>query len=73
MQFSTDELRMISLSAPILLKMLKGRESRIIMRIHGEFRAGKENQLPAIAELSCVRDQIHEIEQAINQLQTRKE
>lgn len=73
MELSPDEVRIISLSAPMLLKMLKAREERTILRIYGEFRSGKENQLSSIAELACVRDQINEIQSIMRLNEASKE
>lgn len=63
--FHPDELRLVVLSAPAILKMLKAREDRVINRMYGEFRAGKTEQLASLAELACLRDMIHEIESAV--------
>lgn len=63
-----DELRIIAMSAPLWLRMLRTREERIIRRMYGDFRNGKTDHLTAIAELACVRDQIFEIEAAVRQL-----
>lgn len=72
-QFTPDELRMLGQCAPILLMMLKSREERIIARMYGEFRNGKTDHLAALAELACVRDQIHEIKAALGQLKGVKD
>lgn len=58
---SPDETRILGLSTPIIIRMLRAKEERIIARIYGEFRNGKTDHLTAIAELACVRDLIHEI------------
>lgn len=63
--FTDDELRMIGVGGPLWLKMLRAREARLISRMHGEFRNGKIDQLPFIAELAVLRDIIHEIESAL--------
>lgn len=73
MTFNTDELRIIAMSSGVWIRMLEDRSKRILDRIHGEFRAGKTDHLAALAELACVRDQIHEITAAIKQLEARKE
>lgn len=65
MNFSEDELRVLGLCAPTILRMLKAREEKIIARMYGEFRNGKIDHLASLAELACVRDQIHEINAAL--------
>ncbi len=71
-KWSTDEIRIVALSAPLLIKMLKDREERCIARMYGEFRNGKVEQLPNLAELSCIRDIVHEIETAQRALAKEK-
>jgi hypothetical protein len=73
MTFTDDELRMLGLCAPVILRMFKAREDRIISRMYGEFRNGKVDHLTAIAELACVRDQIHEIQSALARNEKGKE
>lgn len=68
MILTDDEIRMVSLCAPVLMRMLKAREDRIVLRIYGEFRNGRTDYVAAVAELACVRDQIHEINSVLNQL-----
>lgn len=65
MNLSPDELRMLALCAPTILRMLKSKEDRIITRMYGEFRNGKTEQLTALAELACMRDLQHEIQSAL--------
>jgi hypothetical protein len=67
-----DELRIIGMSGPAWIRMLRAREERILARIYGEFRNGKYEHLTALAEFACVREQIGEIESAIRQLQQEK-
>lgn len=62
---TNDEIRMLGHAAPILIKMLRAREERIITRIYGEFRNGKTDHLASLAEIACIRDQIHEINAAL--------
>lgn len=73
MNYSVEELRMISMAAPVWLKMLKTREDRVISKMYGEFRNGKVDHLCSLAELACVRDQMHEINAALSQLSNYKE
>lgn len=71
-QFTPDELRLIAHAAPQMIRMLRAREERVIQRMYGEFRAGKENQLSALAELACVRDQIAEIQSVLRQNEAQR-
>lgn len=66
-QLSQEEIHIIGLCAPSLLKLLRTREERILKKIHGEFRSGKHDQLTALAEFCSVRDQIAEIESVLRQ------
>ena len=61
------DIRLIGLSAPVLLKLLRAREARLLGGIYGQFRAGKLDQTTALAEWASVRDQIHEIESVLRQ------
>lgn len=64
----TDEdIRILGFAAPVVLRMLRTREERIISRMYGEFRNGKTDHLSSIAELACIRDQINEINTALVQ------
>lgn len=72
MTFTPDELRIIGISGPTWIRMLESREQRLISRIYGEFRNGKTDHLATLAELACVKDQIHEIKTAINQNNQQK-
>lgn len=73
MTFHVEELRVIAQASPVLLRMLREREERIINKMYGEFRNGTRDFLCAMAELACVRDQISEIKSAMNQLNGIKE
>lgn len=67
-----EEIKLLGLCAPTILKMLKSREERVISRMYGEFRNGKTDHLTSLAELACVRDQIHEINAALGRLEQEK-
>lgn len=73
MTFTPDDLRLIALSHTVFIRMLRAREERICARMYGDFRNGKTEHLASIAELACVRDQIHEITNAVKQLENTKE
>ena len=68
-----DEVRILGVSAPILLRMLKEREERLITRMYGDFRAGKLDQVAALAELACIRELSREINHALETLQQEKQ
>lgn len=69
---TNDEIRVLGLCAPVIIRMLKSREERVISRIYGEFRNGKTDHLSSLAELACIRDQIHEINAAIGRMEQEK-
>lgn len=72
MNFTADELRLIGVAGPTLIRFFKSREIRIVDRMYGEFRNGKVDHLTSLAELACVRDITNEITNALKQLE-RKE
>ncbi len=73
MTHTIDELRLIAVSGPAWLRLLSAREQRILAKMYGEFKNGNHDQLTLLAEFASVRDQIHEIHQAINQYASRSE
>lgn len=56
-----DELRILAMAEPVILKMLRQREERILLALYGEFRNGNKNLGERVAEFVCVRDQINEL------------
>lgn len=62
---SPEEIHILGLSAPILLKMLIARKERILNGIYGEFKNGKQDHLMQLAAFCCVQDQINEIINAL--------
>lgn len=68
-----DELRIIGMAGPQFIRMLRKREENIVAKMYGEFRNGRTDFLAGMAELACVRDQIHEIETAIKGLAKEKQ
>ena len=66
MQFDRDELKIIGISSSVWMKLLQDREEKILRKMYGEFRAGKTDMLPLIAEFCVIRDQKHEIKTALN-------
>lgn len=68
-RLTADELRIIGMSGPAWIRMLRAREERILQKIYGEFRNGKFEHVAALAEFACVRDQINEITNAIKALE----
>ena len=67
MTFQPDEIQILGLSAPIVLKMLKGKEEQILQRIYGEFRNGKDDQRIALAEFACIRGLTNDIQSVLRQ------
>lgn len=72
-QLSAEEIHVIGLTAPMLIKMLRTREERILKRIYGEFQNGKHDHLISLAEWVSVRSQIHEIETVLKADQNQQE
>ncbi len=70
---SADELRLVALCAPQLLKLLEAREERILNRIYGEWRSGKTKHLASLAEWVSVRDQLSEIKTALRNNNEKEE
>lgn len=73
MTLTPDEIRIIGLSAPMLLKLLQRREERILNKIYGEWRAGKTEFTAALAEWASVRDQINEINSVLKAHDNKEE
>lgn len=73
MILSPQEIHIMGLSAPVLLKMLHAKEDRILARIYGEFKNGKHEQMMALAEFACVRDMINEINSVLRQHEKHEE
>lgn len=61
---TNDELRILTAYAPVLLKLLRNREGRILAQIYSEFRSGKLELTAKLAEYCSIRDQITEITNA---------
>lgn len=73
MQFSPDDLRLISVAQSVWLRMLAAREETILKRIVSEFHNGRTDFLALIAEFATVRGQTNEIQSALRQLENSKE
>lgn len=65
--YDETEIKLLGLSAPALMKMLRSKEQRILGSMYGEFKSGKTDFVARLAEWVCVRDQIHEIESVLRQ------
>ncbi len=73
MKFADDEMRIVSLSAPVWLKMLADRERKVLNKIHGLFRNGKiEECTPELASFCEIREQISEITNALREQETKE-
>lgn len=68
-----DEVRLLGLAAPQILKMLEAREVRLANAIHGNFKNGKHDQTVALAEWISVREQINEIKSVLQQHEKQEE
>lgn len=73
MTLAPDEIHILGHSAPVLLRMLRAREERILSGIYGEFKNGKQEHTMALAAFACVRDQINEITSALRQHEAQQE
>jgi hypothetical protein len=73
MTHTLDELRLIHVSGPAWLRLLRAREERILAKLYGEFKNGNHDQLTTLAEFASVRDQINEINAALKQYENQKE
>lgn len=69
--FQPDELKIISISAPIWLKLLRDRETRILNRLYGDYRNGKKDFLENVAEYALIREQILEITNSLKQYENQ--
>lgn len=70
MHFQSDEIKLLGLSAPIILKMLRSREERILKQLLGDFRAGKTDFLSRVTEFVTVREQINELTTVLSTQET---
>jgi hypothetical protein len=68
-----EEIRLLGISAPVLLRLLRKREDRILNKIYGEFTTGKHDQLTNLAEWVSVRSQIHEMNSALRNNEDQEE
>lgn len=68
-----EEIRLLGLSAPLLLRMLKRREERVLNKIYGEFTNGKHDQLTNLAEWASLQSQIRELNAVLAQHHSQEE
>lgn len=73
MTYSTDDLSLLTVYGPVMLRMLQARESRLLNKLYGDFRNGNHNPITQLAEWASVRDQINEINNGLRQAETTKE
>jgi hypothetical protein len=73
MNLNMDEVRLLGLSAPQLIKMLREREERLLLRMYGEFKNGKLDQLAALSEFACLRDIQNDIQIALRRHTAQEE
>jgi len=72
MKLTEDEEMAIAMSGVPWIRLLKRREENLIGRMHGEFRSGNTTQVGNLAELACIRDQIHEINSIIKIAESKR-
>jgi hypothetical protein len=70
--FTEDEVRIMGLAAPQMLKLLESREAQTLNKIYGEFRNNKLDQTAALAEFTCLRSLINDIKNVLNQHQKQE-
>lgn len=64
--FDGDDLKILRISGPIILKGLDARMKMCLDRMYGAFRSGKTEFIADIAEFATIREQINEINNALN-------
>lgn len=69
MKMHEDELRLMGMAAPQILKLLKTREERVLQRMHATFKAGDEHQISNLAEFATLRDLINDVNSALRQFE----
>lgn len=65
--FTPEEIRIIGLAAPQMLKLLEGREQRILNKIYGAWQNGETEHLASLAEWASLRSQMNEIKTVLTQ------
>lgn len=66
MMFTEDEVRLLGLAAPQVLKMFASREERLLNKLYGDIVAGTD-YIRTLTEWHVVRAQIHEIKTILDQ------
>lgn len=64
---TAEEIRIVGLAAPQMLKLLTAHEDRILNKIYGAWRNGHTEHVAALAEWACIRSQINEIKSVLTQ------
>ena len=67
MTFSPEEVRIIGLCAPQILKLLHGKEEQVLNKIYGELKNNKLDQAAALAEFACLRGLSNDIKNVLAQ------
>lgn len=73
MSLTQDEVRLLGLAAPQILKLMQEREKRVLARMYGEFKNSKQDQFMNVAEFACIRDIINDINSALRQHTAQEE
>lgn len=71
--FTADEARLLGVSTPQILKILRLREKNLLDRIYGEVKQGNLNQAAALAEFGCLRDIQNDIENTLKRHAAQEE
>lgn len=70
-KYLPEELAQLGHSAHVWLKLLQAREARVLNELIAEFHAGTEDYRPLVTEFAVIRDQIKEIENALNAMSAK--
>ena len=73
MSFTKEELKLLAVSGPTWIRMLRSRQERVIARMHAEFNSGSTDHLAYVAQIVSIREQINEITSALKQNENRSE
>lgn len=65
--FTPEEVRIIGLCAPQIMKLLQSKEEHLLNKIYGEFRNNNLDQTAALAEFACIRGLTNDIKNVLAQ------
>lgn len=67
-----DELKLLGLGAPALLRILRKREATALGRLYNEYRSGAQDLRPATAEWAAYTDLIRDLENKLRSRDSQK-